>query len=309
MPTRSSSLCLAAATTLVVTGCASGQTEIQDTQNDDAAISAAAAFYPLLFVAESVGGDNVAVSSLTAPGVEPHDLELSPAVVREMQGVDVVLYLSGFQPAVDDAITTTSAQAIDAHHIAEGHESGHGDDHHADDDDHNHASGDPHFWLDPTLLAQYALDVAMEFGELDPGNAATYTENAKALETELIALDDAYAQRLAQCERRDIFVSHEAFGYITERYDLTQHGLSGLDPDAEPSPARVREIRDEVNATGATTVFSESLVDAAAIEALAADAGVDTAVLDPIEGVSGDDDYIEVMNRNLEELSVGLGCS
>ncbi|MFW2514560.1 metal ABC transporter substrate-binding protein [Demequina sp. SO4-13] len=309
---------ITAVAALTLAGCAAGGTSpTASTEGsavpDDAAISVAAAFYPLQFVAERVGGEFASVVPLTAPGVEPHDLELSPAVVREIQGVDVVLFLSEFQPAVDEAVSTTQVRTMDAHHIVEEHESVHADEdeaHEEDDshDDHDHSAGDPHFWLDPTLLAEYAHEVSVELADIDPANAGTYATNAEELESELLALDQSYEDGLAQCERRDIFVSHEAFGYLTERFGLEQHGLSGLDPEAEPSPARVREVRDEVLATGATNVYSESLVDAAAIEALASDAGVETGVLDPLEGVSGDDDYIDVMTRNLDALRAGLGC-
>lgn len=321
MTLRSSLVVASAATaSLILAGCSTAETATDSTAGggsspDGATISIAAAFYPLQFVAERVGGDIASVTSLTAPGVEAHDLELSPAAVREMQNVDLVLFLSDFQPAVDDAVDTTGARALDAHSIVEEHEAAPVEDDHAHEEDedahagHDHSSGDPHFWLDPSLLAEYAHAVSVELADIDPDNAETYAANAEALEGELLDLDQSYTDGLAQCERSDIFVSHEAFGYLTERFGLEQHGLSGLDPEAEPSPARVREVRDEVLSTGATTVFSESEVDAAAIEALASDAGVETAVLDPIEGVADGDDYIEVMTRNLDALRAGLDCA
>ncbi|MDN4481447.1 metal ABC transporter substrate-binding protein [Demequina muriae] len=324
MKIRTSVLVATAATaSLLLTGCSTAESPADSSAEGsgpaaDGVLPLAAAFYPLQFVAERVGGDQVSVLPLTAPGVEPHDLELSPSVVRELQDAELVLYLSEFQPAVDDAVETTGVRAFDAHHIVEEHEAAHEDEahddeeeeaHEEDDDGHDHSAGDPHFWLDPALLAEYAHEVSVELSGVDPDNAEAYAANAEELETELLALDQSFTDALSQCERSDIFVSHEAFGFLTERFGLEQHGLSGLDPDAEPSPARVREVRDEVQATGATTVYSESLVDAAAIEALAADAGVQTAVLDPVEGVSGDDDYIDVMTRNLDALRAGLGCN
>ncbi|WP_062212089.1 metal ABC transporter substrate-binding protein [Demequina oxidasica] len=290
-------------------------------------LNIAAAFYPLAYVAEHVAGDHGNIQELTAPGVEPHDLELSPVAVREMQQADVVLYLTDFQPAVDDAVAATDVESFDAATVvpladAADHESevdaedGHADHDHAEDDHaeddhagHDHGNIDPHFWLDPTLLATYASAVGEEFAKLDPANAADYTANASALVSDLTGLDSVFSDGLAQCERSDIFVTHEAFGYLTSRYGLHQEGLSGIDPDAEPSPARVREIRDLMAADGATTVFTESLVSANVAEALASDAGVTTAVLDPIEGVTGNDDYMSVMNRNLSSLQGALNCA
>lgn len=279
-------------------------------------LSVGASFYALDYVASQVGGDHVDVLELTSPGVEPHDLELSPAMARELQNQDIVLYLSDFQPAVDAAIDATGvpsldvANAVDLHPAEEHHdEDGHDEAEHEEGHDHDHGINDPHFWLDPALLAQYATSLGQEFATIDPDNATAYAANTTELVDELLALDESFVSGLASCERDEIFVTHEAFGYMADRYGLHQEGLSGVDPEAEPSPARVREIRDLMAAEGATTIFTETLVSADVAEALAADAGVATAVLDPIEGVMGEDDYVSVMNRNLEALRGTLGCS
>lgn len=292
---------------LTLAGCSSGGGD-QTATSASASLAVAAAFYPVQFIAEQVGGEYVDVTTLTAPGVDAHDLELSPAAARQLSNTDAVLYLSGFQAAVDSAIESTGAHGIDAQGVIgeHGHDSGHeDDDHHG----HNHAGEDPHFWLEPLLLAEYGHVVAAEFALLDPENAHGYETNAQQLEAQLTELDAEFEAGLAQCERTELFVGHEAFGYLSERYGLSQHGLAGLDPETEPSPARVREVRQAIEDSGATTIFSESTVGAAAIESLAADAGVQTAVLDPIEGVLDEDDYIEVMNRNLQALRAGLDCA
>ncbi|GIG55501.1 metal ABC transporter substrate-binding protein [Demequina activiva] len=317
-------------TTLVLAGCATESTPENASGGGDASLAVGASFYPLQFVAERVGGEDVEVVSLISAGVEPHDAELSPAIVRSMQSMDSVLYLSEFSAAVDDAIDTTGVRALDAHHIVEEHteavaaraesehdhedgaahdeDEAHEDEAHADDDGHGHGDADPHFWLDPTLVSELADDVAAEFAELDPDNAADYEARGEELKGELAALDDSFTQSLEICERRDVFVSHEAYGYLATRYDLHQQGLSGLDPEAEPSPARVREIRDLVEDTGATTIFTESLVSANVADSLAEDVGVSTAVLDPLESITDGDDYLGVMTRNLEALRSGLDC-
>jgi zinc transport system substrate-binding protein len=319
--------------TLALAGCSADATsgDGATSAGGDAALTVGAAFYPLQFVAERVGGEDVAVESLVSPGVEPHDAELSPATVRSMQSMDTVLVLSDFSAAVDDAIETTGVRALDAHHIVEEHtaavaahaeadhdhqdgtahedEAGHEDEAHAEEDDHDHGAGDPHFWLDPTLVAEFADDVVAEFSELDPANAANYEARGEELKSDLTTLDDSFTQGLEICERRDVFVSHEAYGYMAVRYDLHQEGLSGLDPEAEPSPARVREVRDLVEGTGATTIFTESLVSADVADSLAEDVGVTTAVLDPLESITDGDDYLGAMTRNLEALRTGLDCA
>lgn len=296
-------LATAAASTLLLTACAPTDTGGSD---EDGALTVAAAFYPLQYVAEQVGGDLVSIVSLTPSGVEAHDVELSPATVRKLETADMALYLSEFQPAVDDAISTTGVESLDAAQVVEMHEA----QEHADEEgeDHEHGSADPHFWLDPHLLAEYGDAVGEALAAADPDNADAYAANAAALHEDLDALEGTFSTGLAQCERDTIIVSHEAFGYLTEAFGLHQEGIAGLDPDSEPSPARLLEIRDVIEDTGATTVFTENAVSASVAQALADDAGVDTAVLDPVENVAEGDDYIAVMTRNLEALQTALGC-
>jgi zinc transport system substrate-binding protein len=262
-------------------------------------ITVTAAFYPLQFVAELVGGARVTVTALAPPGVEPHDLELSPAAVRSVRDSDVVLYLAGFQASIDDAISTTDAHSLDVADSVTLLPAPEG----------IALAFDPHFWLDPTLLAEYATAVGEEFASLDPAHADEYRANAVALGVDLATTNAAYAERLASCERTTLLTSHEAFGYLAARYGLTQIGLSGLDPEAEPSPARIREVRDIAESTGATTVFVETIVDPSVVEAFAHDANLAVATLDPIESLTDPaDDYLIVATRNLEALSAGLGC-
>ena len=84
--------------TLGVSGCAA------DHAAGDGRPTALASFYPLEFVARQVGGTDLAVDNLTKPGVEPHDLELNPRQVAAIAEADLVLYLRGLQPAVDEAV-------------------------------------------------------------------------------------------------------------------------------------------------------------------------------------------------------------
>ena len=292
-----------AAAALVLVGCASTPSgAASGTEQPGGAVQVLASFYPLQYVTEKVGGDLVEVSSLTPPGAEPHDVELSPRQVRSVSEAGLVVYLSGFQRAVDEAIAAREpAHVVDAADTADLRPApGAADD----------ATLDPHFWLDPDRLAHLAAPVAAALAELDPDNADTYAANATTLEADLASLDAEFRAGLATCEQRVIVTSHEAFGYLTARYDLEQVGISGLDPDAEPSPARLKEIGDVVRAQGVGTIFAEQLVNPKVAETLAADLGVQAAVLDPVESLAEvDSDYRGVMQQNLTRLRAALGCA
>ena len=290
-----------------------------------------ASFYPLQYITEQVGGDLVKVESLTPPGAEPHDLELSPASVASLESAAAVVYLSGFQPAVDDAVKQAApAHALDvsseadleASHAEDAHadeahaEETHADEAHAEEthaeEGHGdeHGGRDLHFWLDPERLTHAAEAVAVKLGEVDPENAETYKANAETLGAKLTTLDQDFTEGLKTCKNRTVVVSHEAYGYLTEKYDLKQVGISGLEPDAEPSPARLAEIGHVVEDEGVTTIFTETLVNPKVAETLAKDLNVKTAVLDPLEGLAdGSQDYEKVMRANLEALRTALSCS
>jgi len=291
---------------------------------DDGRLQVLASFYPLQYVVEQVGGEHVDVSNLTPPAAEPHDLELAPAQVRSIGDADLVVYLSGFQPAVDEGIEQRAPQhvvdaaasaGLEEHPGGEGEHAGETAEQHAEhadesDDGHDHGPTDPHFWLDPTRLAAVGDAVADELSAIDPDHAADYAAGAEALTADLDALDTELAETLAPCAGATLVTSHEAFGYLAERYDLHQVGISGIDPEAEPSPARLREVGEIVEENGVTTLFFETLVSPKVTQTLADDLGVRTALLDPLESLAeGATDYREVMESNLEALASGLVCS
>jgi zinc transport system substrate-binding protein len=258
-----------------------------------------AALYPYAYVAERVAGHAAAVSNLTASGAEPHDLELSPQQVADLTEADVVIYQQGFQPAVDEAVGQDGdGRLIEVSAVAPLADTGAG-------------PGDPHLWLDPTRLVPVASAVADQLAGVDPDGAAEYAANAGDLIAELRRLDADFRSGLADCER-DVFVtSHAAFGYLALRYGLEMVPIAGITPDSEPSPARLAELRDLVDREGVTTVFAETLADPAIAETLATEAGVQVAVLDPVEGLGDDNedaDYFSLMRANLSALRKANGC-
>jgi zinc transport system substrate-binding protein len=319
---------LALVATATLAGCSTQSAGGSSGESDG--VTVLASFYPLQYVAQQIGGDLVTVDNLTPPAAEPHDLELSPAQVREIGTADLVVYLSGFQNAVDEAIearapehvvdAASAAELVEHAGVEEEHEE-HAEEggEHAGETEEEHAehaeegAADPHFWLDPSRLAAVGKVVADELAATDPEHADEYAAGAQRLGQQLDELDQEFADGLAACQGAALVTSHAAFGYLADRYALEQVGISGLDPEAEPSPARLREIGDLVEERGIKTLYSETLVSPKVTETLASDLGVNTAVLDPLEGLSEDataagDDYVSVMQANLAALEEGLVC-
>jgi zinc transport system substrate-binding protein len=263
-----------------------------------------ASFYPLQYVTQRIVGDRATVTSLTPPGAEPHDLELTPKDVASVSDADLVVYLAGFQPAVDDAVrnearghgeNVASAAALDRTLTEDG------------------SSGtDPHFWLDPVRLSAVSTAIEQRLATTDPAGASTFQTNLASLTSDLSALDGEMRSTLATCRNKDLVTSHEAFGYLAERYGMKQVGITGLSPEAEPDPATLARVADFVRANSVRTIYYETLVSPAIANTVAGETGARTAVLDPIEGLtskSQGSDYLAVMRSNLADLKEGQPCS
>jgi zinc transport system substrate-binding protein len=260
-------------TIAVLAGCAAGG-------SSNGRKSVVAAFYPVAYAAERIGGSAYTVENLTPAGVEPHDLELSPRTIARIENADIVLYLGhGFQPAVSTAAEEGRGQRIDV--LAGLPLNG----------------SDPHVWLDPVLYARVVRKIA-----------AALHRPAAGLLDDLSQLDRDYRNGLRHCQRREIVTSHEAFGYLARRYGLQQVAITGITPESEPSPQRLADVIKLVRKTHATTVFFETLVSPRLAKTVARDVGTRTAVLDPIEGAERGQTYFSLMRRNLAALRKALGC-
>jgi zinc transport system substrate-binding protein len=299
------------AATLALGACGSGDT----TESTDGRLAVVAAFYPMADAAARVGGARVKVTNLTPVGSEPHDIELTPRQADQLLDADLVVYLGhGFQPAVAelagrreqgsvDVLDKVQLQRGDVEAIQAEEGSGAGEE-----------SGlDPHFWLDPTLMAAAVDEVTEALAGASPDDADTFRANATRYQDELQKLDTEFRAGLGDCDRQEIVTSHAAFYYLARRYHLTQLPITGLSPEAEPDAARLAALADEIEAKGITTVFYEELMSPKVSEALAREAGVRTAVLSPIEGLSREEidagkDYAAVMRDNLAALRQALGC-
>ena len=301
---------LAAASALVLTACGSSDDTASE-PDGSGPLDVVAAFYPLELVAEQVGGDRVSVSNLAQPGAEPHDLELTPSDVARVSDADLVVYLEGFQPAVDDAVAAEAPDSswnagdyanLDLTYtpIEEGAEAT------------NEAGAvDPHFWLDPSRYADVAAALAKGLSGLDPEGTATYEANAQAFVADLETLDAEWKAGVEVCSNRNLVTSHNAFGYLAQRYDLEQRGITGLTPEDEPTPQALADIAQFVTDNAVKTIYFETLVSPAIAETVAAETGAKTAVLDPVEGLSDaseGSDYFEIMRANLVNVRAGQPC-
>ncbi|MNC06776.1 High-affinity zinc uptake system binding-protein ZnuA precursor [compost metagenome] len=221
------------------------------------------------------------------------------------------------------------AHAEDEHaeesHAEDAHEHEHTEDEHAEEahaeEEHadNHAEEaagdslhtDPHTWVSPKSALIMAENIKNSLIAADPEHEAGYEERYNKLAERLQALDSKFETELAKLPNKEIVVSHQAFAYLARDYGLSQHAIMGLSPDAEPRGQDLVNLANLVKDEGIKYIFFEELVSDKLAKTLAAEVGVETMVLNPVEGLTeaqekNGDNYFTLMEKNLQNLILAL---
>ncbi len=267
-------------------------------------VSAVATFFPLYEAARYVGGDNVTVSSVVPNGVEPHDYDPTPSQIAGMGTADVFIEngvgFDGLEGKLsggfgNSTVVVNASRGVGL--LGGGQDNG------------SSLATDPHIWLSPRRMMIIADSIKAGFDQADPAHAGAYDANAADFKSKLSQLDSDYRAGLAHCGKDTILTTHDAFGYLASDYGFKQIYISGLSPDAEPSPQKLAELVDTARSQNITVVFYEELVDPRIADTIAAEVGARTMELSPLEGSKNQsDDYFSLMRKNLANLKVALEC-
>jgi zinc transport system substrate-binding protein len=272
-------------------------------------MTAVATFYPLQYLAQRISGDRMEVTGLVPTGVEPHDYNPSPKDMVAIQRAELFIYngagLEAFAPQIIAGLPTDGPIVVNATQglqmtTASAH-GGEGND------------PDPHVWLDPHLYSQQAQLIHHALAQADQDGAAVYNANLSLLQDDLAKLEREMSDGLASCSRNTVVTAHRAFGYMAEKFNLHHIALAGLAPEEEPSPAHMKQLIEEIELTGTSYIFFESLTTPAVAEAIARETGAKTLEMNPLEGLTKDqlrsgEDYFTIMRQNLANLRTALEC-
>ena len=308
-------IALTATLALVLTACSPAS-------DDSDHVSVMSSIYPAQFLAESIGGDLVEVTPITAPGADPHETELTPRRTAELLESDVVLWFSGIQPALDstlaeskrdeavtiDLASPSNEDETDHDHDDDDHDHDHDEVDH-DDHGHSHDGTDPHSWLNPGTMEDNVAHVRDALIAAAPEHKAAFTENAEKLHAELAQLHEDFEAGLSNCKQRTFVTGHAAFGHLAEEFDLEQVAALSGDSHDEPSAAELARIATLMKNNNITTVFSQSTEADATAKTLARETGATIAVLNPLEfAPTAPADYVSVMRHNLAALTTAMAC-
>ncbi len=298
---------------MATTGCNNNQPP----EGEDNSIHVYASSYVLADLTEKIAGNLVEVENIIPPGVEPHDFEPSPRQMAELQKADIFVYngagLDAWVTKLSDTLKVDtllidSTQNIKLIVADDSHEDEHKDEH---KDEHDGAT-DPHVWLDPTNTILQGEVIKEALIQLDTKNQDIYNQNFEELKIRLIKLDQLYRDTLKNAERKHIFVSHAAFGYLAKRYEIEQIAISGLNPQDEPSPKEMMEIVDKARDYQIEYILLEPLVQSKYAQTIMNEINAKSLILHPIDGLTKEEldrgeDYFSIMEENLEVLKVALG--
>lgn len=272
----------------------------------DSRLAVIATFYPLAEFAQRVGGARVRVSTLVPPGVEPHEFEPTPGEIVALKHARVVIYNgAGFEPWLTrllpevpgGTVIVNATAGLPLIRL----------------NNRDRSGVDPHVWLDPVLAQQQVERIAQGLIRTDPAGRSVYEENVKAVTRQLAELHARFAIVLDRCRKKELLTSHAAFGYLARRYGLRQISISGLTPEAEPSPARLRALIETARRYDVKAIYTETLVGPRTADVIAKEVGATVRTLNPIEGLTPAErrarkNYVTVMHENLTQLADGLDC-
>jgi zinc transport system substrate-binding protein len=273
--------------------------------------------YPINYIVTEIGGESVSVENVVPLGTDPHDFEPSMKTVGNIRNSDLFIYngagLESWAESISNEIepekVIEAAKLVDLIDIEDSHEE---EDHDEEDpDDHEHGDKDPHIWLSLNNMNKIAKVVESKLSELDPENKDLYKANYEKLEEKLLNLDERYREELKGRTSSTILVSHSAFKYLAKEYDIEQIAVAGISPSAEPSPRTLSKLIDIASEKKLKYIYFETLASPKSVEMLSEEANLEPLVLNTLEGLSEEniknkDDYITLMEENLENLKKEL---
>ena len=278
--------------------------------------------FPQYDFSKIIVGDKFDVIMLLPPGVEAHSFELTPKDMSTITNSDLFIYTGDtMEPWVNNIMDTLVEENVNVLDLSEGIKlkkfEFEGHEHHEEGEEpeeHEDLEYDPHYWTDPMNAKVMVDEILKAVVSIDKANEQYYTKNAEELKESLDKLDEEIREVVNNSESKTIISGgHFAFGYFADRYGLEYTSpYEGFSPNAEPSAQAIANLVQIVEETGAKAIFYEELVDPKIAKIISEQTGIEMLELHAAHNVSREElesevHYIDIMNKNLENLKKGLG--
>ena len=268
-------------------------------------LSLYATCYPIYDFICKVAGEKATVTNLVPPSSEPHEYEPTPKEFGRMSESDALFYNGlGMESWIDSLLKNPSSKearalAKKSHCLSEGI-----------DVLKIEGIDDPHIWLDPQNAIKEMETIKDVLVSIDEKNASTYRLNFENEAKKLEALDQEATAAFSALENKNIVVAHAAFGYMAEAYGLTQHYVSGLSPDEEPTAQAMEKLIETVKETKVHAIYTEELFPSKIADKLAQQTGCQVKLLYTLESLSQEqlsakEDYLTLYRKNIQTIQEG----
>lgn len=274
-------------------------------------------FYPLQEITQAIVADHAQVNVIVDFGVDPHSFEPTSKQLVELSNSELYIGMGGLFSHIEEEILEVNKDILSfdaAHNVItiiptehEHHEDEEEEHHEEEEHAHEEFDYDPHVWLSIGNMKIITNEILEQLVILAPEYESEFRTNARNYINKLSQLEQEYSLKLASCSQEVIIVNHKAFGYLAEEYNFEQISIAGFSPESEPTPQTLQNVINEAKEHGVSYVYSEGQLDPKVAQTIAQDIGGDVLELNPLK-MSDDETYFSIMEKNLENLVLGLEC-
>ncbi len=275
-------------------------------------------------IAREIGGNQVNVKMIVPPGADPHSYEPTSKQLTEIAKGDLFLLtgttLEPYSKKIQESLKGTDVRFIETSKDVTLLESdatlhAHEEEEHTEDEQaheeegHDHGKYDPHVWLDPVNAKAMARSITVALSKEVPKDKATFEKNLKAFDQQADALDKEFKQAVADGSKKELLVTHAAYGYLAERYGFTQLPIAGISPSDEPSQKQLAALVKEARMHDLKYVAFEETVSPKVARVIQKEIGAKSVTIHNLESVTKsqqNSSYFKLMEENVQTLEQAL---
>ncbi len=233
-----------------------------------AKINVATTYNYLGEVTKAIGGDEVKVTVLANPKLDPHFITPKPSLIGKLRGEDLLIINGGqleigwlpplLKSANNPKIRIGAEGFLDVSGAVEMMDKpvsvsrAYGD---------IHPDGNPHFATDIHNIIPIAELISMKLSLVDPTNRAKYAENFQSFKTKMEKLTEDLANQYKSCQNKKVVQYHELFNYALKAYGVQSVGniepLPGISPSSKHSMELIVKMKNQKVKTILQDVYHE----------------------------------------------------
>ena len=207
---------------------------------------------PQKYFVEKIGGDNVAVNVMIAPGVDPHTYEPKPEQLKQLSKTQAYFtvgvsledaWKDRLQSVNPKMLVVDTSKGVEKLPLEE------------PEHEHEHGSLDPHIWLSPKRVKLQAETIYQTLVQIDPQNQAKYQANLEGFIQEIKSLDQDIQQNFKNIKSRKFIVFHPEWGYFAKDYGLEMISIEV--EGNEPSASELADLIKSAKAEKIKVIFAQ----------------------------------------------------